>query len=89
MKKKLKYYYAIAAKNGYGICRSWEDCERCMEYFRGVRTKKFETPEEAYSWIEDEMAYKLADEFHIMPQLKELLKKKLIFLSKHRLPWEG
>ena len=34
--KKLKPYYAIAGKNGYGICRSWEDCERCMEYFIGM-----------------------------------------------------
>lgn len=86
--KKLKPYYAIAGKNGYGICRSWEDCERCIEYFTGVRTKKFNNADGAYNWIEDELAARLADRFYLVAELDELLKRKLIFFSKQRLPWE-
>lgn len=86
--KKLKPYYAIAGKNGYGICRSWEDCERCMEYFIGVKSKKFNNPDDAYSWIEDELAIRAADKFYIMVEMNELIKRKLIFFSKQKLSWE-
>lgn len=86
--KKLKPYYAIAGKNGYGICRSWEDCERCIEYFIGARSKKFNNPDDAYSWIEDELAIRAADKFYIMVEPDELFKRKLIFFSKQRLSWE-
>lgn len=86
--KNQRYFYAIAGKNGYGICRSWEDCERCMEYFSGVKSRKFNNPDDAYSWIEDELAIRAADKFYIMVEMDELIKRKLIFFSKQKLSWE-
>lgn len=87
--KKSKAYYAIAGKNGYGICRSWDDCSRCLDYFKSACTKKFDNPDDAYDWIADELYMKVYDKFYVMVNLGTLLKKKLIFFSKqNKLPWE-
>ena len=87
--KKSKAYYAIAGTNGYGICRSWDDCNDCLVYFKSPRAKKFDNPDDAYDWINDELSAKVYDRFYIMVSLGTLLRKKLIFFSKQkRLPWE-
>lgn len=59
-----------------------------MEYFIGARSKKFNNPDDAYSWIEDELAIRAADKFYIMVEMNELIKRKLIFFSKQKLSWE-
>ena len=54
----------------------------------GQEAKKFNNPDDAYSWIEDELAIRAADKFYIMVEPDELFKRKLIFFSKQRLSWE-
>ena len=86
--KKSKPYYAIAGKNGYGICRNWDDCRRCMDYFKGVSARKFTSADEAYDWIGDQLSLKVEGDFYFIEELEQILKRKLIFFSKHKLPWE-
>lgn len=87
--RKSKVYYAIAGKNGYGVCRNWDDCNRCIKYFKSPRIKKFFNPNDAYDWIADELSMSVYDRFYVMVSLETLLSKKLVFFSKQtRLPWE-
>ena len=80
---KSKYeYYGIAGTNGYGITKSWDDCLRCIKYFRGVKYKGFYNKEEAYYWVQDEFFSKCEYGCHRFKSLEELERKKLVFTNK-------
>ena len=80
---KSKYeFYGIAGTNGYGITKSWDDCLRCLKYFRGVKYKGFDDKEDAYLWVQKEFFGKYEYGCHRFKSLEELERKKLVFTNK-------
>ena len=44
-------YYAVKKGRKPGIYNSWEECEKQIKHFSGAKFKKFDTYDEAYSFI--------------------------------------
>lgn len=46
-------YYAVVGKNGYAVVTHYDKVESVRKYLKRIRTKKFDTYDEALSYAED------------------------------------
>ena len=44
-------FYAITGSNGFGIVKTWYECQKCQKYFKKFKVKGFIASFDAYNWI--------------------------------------
>ena len=76
-------YYAIVGSNGYGLVKSWYDCNRCLKYFKRSQQKGFFSVEDAYNWIKEVFSQQYSSAPSSFISMTELEVKELFFIKAH------
>lgn len=65
------YYYAVNAYNCVAVCNKWSRVKACQKYMKGLRTKGFNTKEEATLHAK-EVAEAMLPDFCTVPETLDM-----------------